>query len=149
MLAPFYHVGIIVPELGEAMRDLSSTLGLTWAKEQRRAFPVTVNGELVDRDIHFAYSMTGPPYVELIQANEPPWELRDGLHHMGIWSEDVVGDTEKLLAQKYSIAATAFERPGYAGGFAYLNSPTGLLVELVDSVSKESFDRWVGGGDFN
>jgi hypothetical protein len=148
MLAPFYHVGIIVAELGEAMRDLTSTLGLSWASEQRREFPVMVNGEPVQRDIHFVYSITGPPYVELIGANEPPWSMQDGLHHLGIWSEDIVADLDALLAQKYTVAATGLNRKGYAGGFAYLNSPTGLLVELVDTRGKGAFDRWLAGGEY-
>lgn len=148
MLAPFYHVGLIVPELGEAMRDLSSTLGLTWAKQQRGEMPVIVDGRQVTRDISFVYSIEGPPHVELIGANEPPWCAQDGLHHMGIWTEDVVGDMEKLVAEKYSITATGVGRDGNPSRFAYLTSPTGLLVELVDTRSKAAFDRWVAGGDY-
>ena len=87
------------PSWARPMRDLSSTMGLTWASEQRRAFPITLRGETVERDIQFVYSVTGPPYVELIGANEPPWSAQDGLHHMGIWSEDVVGDIEKLVGR--------------------------------------------------
>ena len=148
MLAPFSHVGIIVADLTQAMRDLSSTMGLTWATEQRREMPVSVRGELVQRDISFVYSVTGPPYVELIGANEPPWSAQEGLHHMGFWSEDIVADMEALVAEKYSVFATGLNRKDYAGGFAYLTSPTGLLLELVDVKGKASFDRWVAGGDF-
>ncbi len=148
MIAPFSHVGIIVPELGQAMRDLSSTLGLTWASEQRRAFPISLRGETVERDIQFVYSLEGPPYVELIGANEPPWTAQDGLHHMGVWSEDVVADLESLVAQGYQVNATGLNRKGYAGGFAYLDSPTGILLELVDQRGKESFDRWIAGGEY-
>lgn len=149
MLAPFYHVGIIVPELGEAMRDLTSTLGLSWASEQRAEMPVLLDGRLVTRDISFVYSTDGPPYVELIGANEPPWELQDGLQHMGVWCEDVVGEMEKLVTQDgFTTVATGVNRAGAPGGFAYLNSPTGLLVELVDHRGKTAFDRWIGGGDY-
>ena len=51
---------------------------------------------------------------------------------MGIWSEDIVADMEALVAEKYSVFATGLNRKDYAGGFAYLTSPTGLLLELVD-----------------
>jgi len=148
MLAPFYHVGLIVPELGQAQRDLTSTLGLSWASQQRREIPVLVNGETVQRDISFVYSIEGPPYIELIGANEPPWNARDGLHHVGIWSEDVVADMEALVAEKYTVAATGLNREGSSGGFAYLNSPTGILLELVDTRGKASFDRWLAGGEY-
>lgn len=148
MLAPFFHVGVIVPELGEAQRALGSTLGLTWASQQRREMPVQINGETVHRDISFVYSLEGPPYVELIGANEPPWNLRGGMHHLGMWSSDIVADIDAMVADSYSVAATGLNRKGYSGGFAYLNSPTGLLVELVDIRGKDAFDRWLAGGDY-
>jgi catechol 2,3-dioxygenase-like lactoylglutathione lyase family enzyme len=148
MLAPFYHVGLIVPDLAQAKRDLTATLGLSWASEQRREMPVLIGGRSVQRDISFVYSTDGPPYVELIGANEPPWNATDGLHHIGMWSEDVVADMEALVAERYTVAATGLNRKGLAGGFAYLNSPTGLLVELVDTRGKASFDRWLAGGEY-
>lgn len=148
MRAPFYHVGLIVPELGQAQRDLSSTLGLSWASQQRREMPVLVDGATVQRDISFVYSIEGPPYVELIGANEPPWSAQEGLHHMGMWSEDIAADLDALVAEDYTVAATGLNRKGYSGGFAYLNSPTGVLLELVDVRGKESFERWLAGGDY-
>jgi hypothetical protein len=148
MLAPFYHVGLIVPELGQAQRDLTSTLGLSWASQQRREMPVLVNGEIVELNISFVYSIEGPPYIELIGTNEPPWSAKVGLHHMGIWSEDIVADMEALISEKYTVAATGVNRRGSSGGFAYLSSPTGILLELVDTRGKESFDRWLAGGEY-
>jgi hypothetical protein len=148
MIAPFYHVGIIVPELGRAQRDLTASLGLSWASEQRRAMPVVIDGATVQRDISFVYSIDGPPHIELIGANEPPWNPRDGLHHMGIWSEDIVADMQALLDQDYTVAATGEGRGGSPVGFAYLNGPTGVLVELVETRSKPAFERWLAGGEF-
>ncbi len=148
MFAPFYHVGIIVPELAEAKRGLTATLGLDWASDQRREMQINVDGELVDRDIRFVYSTGEPPHVELIEANLPPWELRDGLHHIGVWSEDIAADIEKYAAEKYRIRASGLNRKKHPGGFAYLSSPSQLLVELVDTRGKPAFDRWLAGGDF-
>lgn len=148
MIAPFYHVGLVVPELGEAMRDLTSTLGLSWAREQRGEMPVLLDGEQVMRDISFVYSVEGPPYVELIGANDPPWRAQDGLHHLGMWTADVVGDLNDLVAENYSVTATGVGRDGTVSRFAYLTSPTGLLVELVDTRSKPAFDRWIAGGEY-
>lgn len=148
MQAPFYHVGIVVPELGQAQRDLTSTLGLHWASVQRRDMPVWIGGRATRREISFVYSVEGPPHVELIGAAEPPWQASEGLHHMGVWSEDVVADMEALVAERYTVAATGLDRHGRHGGFAYLSSPTGLLVELVDARTKSSLDRWLAGGEF-
>ena len=148
MLAPFYHVGIIVPELGRAQRDLTDALGLRWAGEQRTELPVLIDGNQVTRDIGFVYSVDGPPHVELIAATEPPWSAQEGLHHMGMWTEDVVADMDALVADGYTVAATGVNRKGTSAGFAYLRNPAGFLLELVDVRSRASFDRWLGGGDY-
>ena len=148
MIAPFSHVGLVVPELGQAQRDLSSTLGLGWASQQRRTIPVRVDGTTLERTLRFVYSREGPPYVELIEADEPPWDLREGLHHMGLWSEDILADIEGLVAGDFTLAATGVDRRGRSGGFAYLSSPTGLLVELVDQRGRAAFDRWIAGGEY-
>ncbi|MFV0463943.1 MAG: VOC family protein [Nostocoides sp.] len=148
MQAPFYHVGLIVPDLGQARRDLTGSLGLTWASEQHADMPVLIDGEPTTRELCFVYSVEGPPYVELIAAAEPPWDMREGMHHMGIWSEDLLEDLETLESQGYRKAVTGITRGGASGGFAYLNSPAGLLVELVDTRSKAAFDRWLAGGEY-
>lgn len=141
MRSPFYHIGMVVPDIDEAMRHLGDTLGLRWAKVQRTAMGVTVAGERVSRDISFVYSTDGPPYIELISVSEPPWAAKDGIHHLGYWTDDLVADLGALLADGYTLAARG-------RGFAYLSSPTGALVELVDTRSIPMFDRWMAGGDY-
>jgi Glyoxalase/Bleomycin resistance protein/Dioxygenase superfamily len=147
--APFFHVGIIVPDLGQARRDLSSTLGLTWSRERHVEIPVVIQGKRVERNMTVVYSVEGPPYLELVVESGPPWNAQDGLHHMGMWSEDIIADIDALVAQKYTLEATTDNRlDNYNNGFAYLKSPTGILVELVDSRRRAPFTNWITGGEY-
>lgn len=141
MLPPYYHIGLVVPDIDAAMDHLGRTLGLHWAKLQHTDMGVTIDGERVTREISFVYSTDGPPYLELISESGPPWAPHEGLHHLGFWTDDLPTDLARMLADGYTMAARG-------RGFAYLSSPTGTYVELVDTRSRPAFDRWMAGGDY-
>lgn len=98
------------------------------------------------------YSCEGPMHLELVQG-EPgsPWHAGDGegfgVHHLGYWVDDVTGETERLLAQGWTLElAAAPPEHGY-GRFTYLRSPAGVLVEPLNRTSKARFEAWWAGGD--
>ena len=99
--------------------------------------------------LRFTYSAEGPQHVELLEG--PPgsiWDGREqpGLHHVGLWSDDVRGETDALLAAGWTLRlAQQAPEAGY-GAFTYVQPPSGLLVELVWSAIKPMFDRWFAGG---
>ena len=97
----------------------------------------------------FTYSAEGPQHIELLEgAPGSIWDGRvnPGIHHVGVWSDDVKGETEALIAQGWTLAmAQASPDKGY-GAFAYVQPPSGLIVELVWSAIKPMFDRWFAGG---
>jgi Glyoxalase/Bleomycin resistance protein/Dioxygenase superfamily len=141
MITPFFHVGIIVPELGQAQRDMTSILGLTWEPIMKVELPVLVGERTVERRVTLVYSLEGPPYVELIEASEPPWAAQDGLHHLGIWSEDVAADIEALSSKGHvELGTGVVDGEGTKGGFSYLSGPTGVVLELVDVATQAAFD---------
>jgi catechol 2,3-dioxygenase-like lactoylglutathione lyase family enzyme len=148
MIAPFYHVGIVVPDLGQARRDLSSSLGLTWSRERHVDMAIVVDGRPVQLKTALVYSVEGPPHVELIVECGPPWNIREGMHHIGVWSEDILADMNALVAEKYTVAATTDNRSdNYVNGFAYMKGPTGLLIELVDSRRMGPLNSWLTGDE--
>jgi hypothetical protein len=145
-----FHVGVRVRDLDAAMPGLGTALGVTWApvveRDQRVWLPG--RGTIMTR-LRFTYSCEGPQHVELLQGEEgSPW-LADtderGVHHLGIWSDDVAADTERFVAAGWTLEASG-EAPedGY-GIFSYVRSPLGVLVEPVSSVRKDLFERWWGG----
>ena len=146
-----FHVGTRVPDLDRAMHDLSEGMGLHWATPQHRRQPVWTPGTgFGELDLRFTYSVEGPVHVELLQG--PPgsiWGGDDapGAHHMGLWVDDVAATTEKLVASGWTLEAAS--RPpdeGY-GGFTYVRSPAGLLIEPVSAAVRPVFEGWWAGGN--
>ena len=145
-----YHHGVRVPDLDSAMADSGAALGLTWCEPQRRQQAVWLpdHGE-VEIPLRFTYSMQGPQHVELLEgAPGSIWDGRDapGVHHIGVWSDDVAGESACLVAAGWTVRLA--QRPpdeGY-GGFTYVQPPSGLIVELVSSAIRPMFERWFAGG---
>jgi len=148
----FYHFGLVVSDFDAALEELGTNLGLTWASTQRRTFEVRQPNGIVRADFRVTYSITGPPHYEVIEATPGTiWsESGTGVHHLGFWSDDLVGDSERLSDAGYVWEGT-YHNPETARpfGFTYHRLPTtGLRVELVDRGRKAAFDQWMAGGDF-
>ena len=139
-----FHVGLSVPDIGLAMKEIGRNLGISWAPMQERVQKVrTRSGETRDEHILFTYSSDGPPHVELIQPEEGSvWGITpaNGLHHIGAFADDVTvppGDGLRL-----EFGGGHDETPV---GFAYYTSSLGIRVELVDASRREQFAQWFGG----
>ena len=102
-----YHQGVRVPDLDAAMAELGPALGITWCEPQRRQQPVWLPGEgPATLPLRFTYSAEGPQRVELLEG--PPgsiWDGREqpGLHHVGLWSDDVGGETQRLIDEGWTL----------------------------------------------
>ena len=99
--------------------------------------------------LKFTYSCEGPQHVELLQgAPGTIWDGSDapGVHHMGIWVDDVKETTERLMKEGWSLEiAQVSPEEGY-GAFSYVRSPTGFLLEPVTRAALPAFERWWAGG---
>jgi catechol 2,3-dioxygenase-like lactoylglutathione lyase family enzyme len=145
-----YHVGVRVQDLDAAMRDLGDGLGLTWAavthREQRVWLP---NGGSTTIPLDFTYSCEGPQHVELLEgAPGSIWDGSDwpGVHHMGVWVQDVAATTERLLAMGWTLQLAQVAPDDGYGAFSYVRAPNGFLLEPVSSALKPAFERWWAGG---
>ncbi len=107
-------------------------------------------------DMVFTYSLESP-HIELLAAVEgtvwgpaqgPPGVGLQAAHHMGVWSDDVPGDSAALAAAGSPLLVTFDHEGEGAFGFAYHRMPSGLLVELVDRERMADFTRWFAGGSF-
>ena len=143
------HVAHAVADLDTVMAQLESALGLEWAAVQQREMVISVAGELVSTPIRFTYSYGSPPHIELIEGQPGTiWAPVRGLHHIGVWTDDLAGDARQLSESGFSEEAAGVSRSGRSPfGFTYHSSPHGLRLELVDVASRPAFDRWLAGGD--
>ena len=145
-----YHQGVRVPDLDAAMAELGPALGLTWCEPQQREQAVWLPGEgATTIPLRFTYSAEGPLHVELLEgAPGSIWDGRTepGLHHVGLWCDDVAAETARLVEAGWTVRlGQRGPEDGY-GAFTYVQPPSGLIVELVWSAIRPMFERWFAGG---
>jgi lactoylglutathione lyase len=145
-----YHQGVRVPNIDAAIAELSQSLGLEFCPIQARAQGVWLPGVgSTSLPLKFTYSRQGPQHVELLEG--PPdsiWDGRHapGLHHMGVWSDDVKGETEYLVSQGWTLQMAQLPPEQGYGAYTYVQPPSGLIIELVWSAIKPRFESWWAGG---
>ena len=144
-----FHVGIRVPDLAAAMDELGESLGVTWAESRENPDQTLWTPELGLQHLHlkYTYSAEGPQHVELLEGPEGSfWDGRtdSGIHHVGIWVDEVTAETDRRVAAGWKIVG-AQRDPGDGKGygmFTYIQPPGGLIVELVDRAVLTHFQQW-------
>lgn len=146
-----FHVGYIVSDVEVAMADLSRATGITWHPPQVFALDIHIGDERVAFDVTFTYSKQGPIQVEVAQGPAGTfWDVDDygGPNHNGYWTDNLAGDIDDLVAGGFEVLFTgAGDEPG-PQGFAMLQSPWGMRVELIDEVMLPMFETWYRTGTF-
>ena len=96
-----FHTGIRVTDLDKAMAELTNALGVAWARPREGEQPVwTPETGLRSVPLRFTYSTEGPQHLELLEgAPRSIWDAdgTPGVHHVGVWVDDVVAETDGLL----------------------------------------------------
>ena len=146
-----FHIGVRVPNLEEAMDELGSGLRVTWAEARENPAQTLWSPEHGLQQLHlkYVYSAEGPQHIELLEGPAGSfWDGRQdsGAHHQGIWVDSVTDETDVLVAAGWTLVG-AQRDPSDGGGygvFSYVQPPSGLIVELVDSAVLPHFEQWWG-----
>jgi catechol 2,3-dioxygenase-like lactoylglutathione lyase family enzyme len=148
-----FHVGIRVADLEAAQQELSGSMGVRWTMPAHIPMKAWVPGEGYRKwDLTISFSVEGPVHIELLRGSPGSyWDTSiggAGLHHIGVWVDDVARANEELISQGWVVELAG--RPpeeGY-GGFTYTRSPAGVLLEpeTTRGGARERFDRWYAGG---
>ena len=147
-----FHVGVRVVDLDAAMSDLSAALDIQWASpranESQPIWTPTAGAEEVP--LRYCYSVEGPLHIELVESSGGSfWDGSDqpGNHHVGIWVDDVAAEADSLLSRGWTLMACRTSPTGTDryGLFAYLQPPTGILVEIVSRELLPKFEAWWAG----
>lgn len=140
MEGSYYHFGVLVRDLAEAIPRYSSMFGCSFA----RPFDFQTNiadSEARETTVHVTYSQGGPPYIELIEGHDDQRffriDLGERLHHIGRWEDDLDSRVKELEAQGYVTEATMTNDSGLAVWFGMPQSLHGTRVELVSSRSRD------------
>jgi len=139
--ATFYHVGVVVPDLAAGMAEMSAAVGLAWRPPAQMEMTVRTPSGLATVNFHYAYSLDGPPYVELVESVDGSiWAAHDTYgghaHHLGYWSADLQADAARLeragMVREVSDAAA----DGGFEVFTYHRAKSGPLIEYVSTSMK-------------
>lgn len=140
-----YHVGIVVPDLEAAMEELGTALGLSWPSPQSRTRTFRGPAGCFGAELRFVFSRQGPPYLELIEGVAgTPWEPGTGIHHIGIWVDDLE-DAATRLAEAGAPIEVTYDTPSLES-FTYHQVAGKLRVELVDIARRDVVEAWIREG---
>lgn len=100
-------------------------------------------------DVCYAYSLDGPPYLELIERRDDCVFDKLGLHHIGVWANDPVGESTRLDEMGWPRESVIITPEGTWGGGLFHTGTSGLRVEVVDIArSGPRLLNYLGGGDY-
>ncbi len=149
-----FHLGIIVADLAAAQAELSDSLGVRWTTPAH----IPVKAWAPDRgrhgyDLTISFTVEGPVHIELLHGSpgsyyDPALRGGPGLHHIGVWVDDVTQVNKDLVGQGYTVELAGDSPENGYGAFTYVRSHGGVLFEPESGRrgSKERFERWYAGG---
>jgi catechol 2,3-dioxygenase-like lactoylglutathione lyase family enzyme len=149
---PYYHVGIVVPDLAKAIARFSDVLGIKFAQPATFHIPRLEDPNPHSAELVAAFSMTAPPYVELIQA------AGDGIIsvanagrilYFAVWESDMAKRLEILRRQNVGLAAL-MRMDASSPPFAMITKPDlmGARIEYVGDAARPAIEEWVRTGVF-
>ena len=148
-----FHIGIRVPNIEAAMEEMGESLNVTWAElvENPSQSLWTPDDGQQNISLKFVYSREGDQHLELLEGQPGSfWDGNEkpGVHHFGVWVDDVKVETERLLGLDWELLGAAKSPAEGFGNMTYIAPSNGTILELVASINKPRFKRWWGGGSF-
>jgi hypothetical protein len=140
-----YHAGYLVPDLLAGMERVARTMQITWATpfEMESGF-ARPSGEPDSDVVRIAFSLEGPPYLELIEVVPRAGSIfaqpsGGGFHHFGIFADRWRDETARLCAEGMEL-----ERTG--AGVAFVRDPQlGVRIEVVSFKGKDFLQQILSG----
>ncbi len=148
--APFYHTGIVVPDLEKAVARFSDIYDIEFTEPLVYEVPWVEDPEPHPLELASVMSRTEPPYYELIQANgDGIFSLANSgqiLYH-GVWETDMAVRLDRLRDRGIGIDAT-FRLDASSPPQAVLTEPCleGTRIEYVDVSGREIMLEWIRTG---
>jgi hypothetical protein len=149
LVKPLFHVGVVVQEIQEGMTELTNVLGLSWGRVQRKQLTMETPGGTKSVDVCYAYSIDGPPYLELIEQRTETVFAELGLHHVGVWTDDPTSESARLDGLGWPRESVIITSDGTWGGGLFHRAKSQLRLELVDIArSGPRLINYLGGGNY-
>jgi methylmalonyl-CoA/ethylmalonyl-CoA epimerase len=135
MLKKIHHVGVVVPNLEEAMKFWQGLLGLH----------LTKSATIQDQGVKAALLQVGASEIELLEPINPENGVGKflarrggGLHHLCFETDDVARELEDARGKGVDLIDQK-PRPGLAGMICFLHpkATRGVLVEYAQPFEKD------------
>ncbi len=136
-----YHVGVVVPDLDEGMRQYGTLLGIEWTRTVEMVVPVDLEGEAVELAFKFAFARRGPVRLEITQ--EIPgtiWTAGTGLNHIGYWCDDMAGERGMLERAGCPTVAAIYAARDEPAIATMTRGPQGMYIELVSTTRRAGIE---------
>jgi catechol 2,3-dioxygenase-like lactoylglutathione lyase family enzyme len=158
----YHHVGVLVPDMDDAIRWFADVLGITFRPPARMTTTGRIDpGEFGDDEqhegvSHLAWSADGPPYYELAEAKGEGHgrgmhsldKQGPGLHHVGTFVVDVDAEIARLRERGVALQGQVVAPDGRTLVCWTERAPeTGLAVEYIDERLRPSIQAWIERGE--
>jgi catechol 2,3-dioxygenase-like lactoylglutathione lyase family enzyme len=145
------HFALLVADMREAISRYSDMFGMRFCERHVAPFArVDHYGTSGPVEVPMTYSMSGPPYVELLEATgDGLWSQERGLgvHHVGGFAADFGGTVDRCVDSGLEREATIFAGNGEPIiAFFAPARPDGVRVEVLSTLLRPSWSAWVAGG---
>jgi Glyoxalase/Bleomycin resistance protein/Dioxygenase superfamily len=130
--SPYHHIGYVVPDLSVALKDFGAFLRVDWTPITEKVRTVRSEGDEQVLTFKVAYSVQGPPKIEVIEGIVGTlWQADDGprMHHIGVRMMNVDAESKRLRDMGMKQLAAGLHDDGRVR-WAFHPSPAGGLVEL-------------------
>ena len=132
-----HHVGLVVPDIEAAYRELASVGGGWVSIAGGRQIDIRMAQGKATCALHAAYSRLGPTHLELIQGAEGTvWKPEPAayIHHLGYWvpAGELERRSREFEALGLPLEATRWTEDSTVQGWAYHRWPGGFRIELVE-----------------
>jgi quinol monooxygenase YgiN len=150
--ASYFHIGVVVPDLEKAIARYSDVLGIKFTEPATFKIPRLEDPNPHPGALVAAFSMTEPPYYELIQAagNGIIAPSNAGrILYFACWESNMAGRLATLKAQNVGIDAL-FRMDATSPPFAMITAPDlyGARIEYVDESDRPPIEEWVRTGRY-
>jgi hypothetical protein len=132
-----FHIGILVASVEEAVVRYHDLFDLTFHAPSTVRFNRMYDPHERPVQIRAAFSVEGPPHVEIIEAiDDGLYGVQQGLgfHHVGIWDPSINANKEMYLGAK-NVQADAHVLTPAGTIFSWFSSPAsahGVRFEFID-----------------
>ena len=148
---PYFHIGILVPEMHSAIERFSDILHMDFSA------PTPIHFNLVEGpdgpyayDALFTYSRQGPPYIELVEARSFGIHADTsglGVHHVGFWEPSMDTNLEENTEKGIRVDSRIVDPDGKT--FVWYSNPddlSGVRLEFVDESRRDGFQAFFESG---